>query len=79
MQKYLDERGIKCTVFDPKKSGTKKLKLTAKQMKEFTKSTGIVLEGSVTPEEFTNLLQKSFEKNQKISRKTREQLREFLR
>lgn len=47
LQRWLDEKGVKGTVLNKNKSG-KSFKLTVSQLKEFTDTTGVVINGSKT-------------------------------
>lgn len=54
LQRWLDEKGVKGTVLNKNKSG-KSFKLTVSQLKEFTDSTGVVIDGSKTLDELAAL------------------------
>lgn len=54
LQKWLDEKGVKGTVLNKNKSG-KSFKLTVSQLKEFTDTTGVVINGSKTIDELALL------------------------
>lgn len=54
LQRWLDEKGVKGTVLNKNKSG-KSFKLTVAQLKEFTDSTGVVIDGSKTLDELAEL------------------------
>ena len=54
LQKWLDEKGVNGTVVRKNKSG-KAFKLTVSQLKEFTDSTGVVIDGSKTLDELAAL------------------------
>ena len=54
LQRWLDEKGVKGTVLNKNKSG-KSFKLTVSQLKEFTDTTGVVINGSKTIDELALL------------------------
>lgn len=54
LQKWLDEKGVKGTILNKYKTG-KAFKLAVAQLKEFTDSTGVVIDGSKTLDELAAL------------------------
>lgn len=54
LQKWLDEKGVKGTILNKYKTG-KAFKLAVAQLKEFTDSTGVVIDGSKTLDELAEL------------------------
>lgn len=69
-QNFLDERGIKATVFKKKSADGKQISLSSKQLKELTKLTGIVLDQALTVEHLAEIINKNIELEKEILKLT---------
>lgn len=58
-QKFLDDRGIKATVYKKKEGDGKTIGLSTKQLKEISRKTGVVLDHSLTVNELTQIISTS--------------------
>lgn len=56
LQKACDDAGIHATVYQKKEGNSQVISLTAKQLKEITNKTGIVLQKSITIDELADLI-----------------------
>lgn len=56
LQRFLDEKGIHATVYDPKISDGKTIKLSVKQLKEITAKTGLTVDKSLSVEKLAEIL-----------------------
>lgn len=59
LQKACDDAGIHATVYQKKEGNSQVISLTAKQLKEITNKTGIVLQKSITIDELAELIKQN--------------------